>query len=90
MNGWLAIGFGGQIIFGSRFFVQWIYSEIKKESHIPIIFWYLSILGGMILLTYALHRKDPVFILGQSTGLAVYIRNLVLIYQKRKTERPSI
>ena len=83
-NGWLILGFVGQGIFGSRFFVQWIYSEIKKESHIPIVFWYLSILGGALLLTYALYRKDPVFILGQSCGVFVYLRNLVLINRKKK------
>ena len=81
---WLMIGFAGQVIFGLRFLVQWVCSEIKRESHIPVVFWYLSISGGMILLTYALFRKDPVFILGQSTGLVVYLRNLRLIYQKKK------
>ena len=85
-NVWLVIGFTGQIIFGLGFLVQWICSEIKRESHIPIVFWYLSISGGMILLTYAIFRKDPVFILGQSTGLIVYLRNLHLIYQKRSRE----
>lgn len=84
---WLTIGLGGQVLFGLRFLVQWISSEIKKESHIPIIFWYFSILGGMILLSYAIHRQDPVFILGQSTGLIVYIRNLRLIYKKEKSLR---
>ena len=84
MNGWLMLGLFGQIIFGSRFFVQWVCSEIKKESHIPIIFWYLSIAGGIILLTYALYIKDPVFTLGQSCGLVVYVRNLILIFKKKK------
>lgn len=55
----------------------------KKESHIPLLFWYLSLLGSIILLSYAIHRRDPVFILGQSTGFIVYIRNLMLIYKKR-------
>lgn len=81
---WLVIGFAGQIIFGLRFLVQWVCSEIKRESHIPIIFWYFSITGGMILLVYALYRRDPVFILGQSMGLVVYLRNLRLIYKKNK------
>jgi len=81
---WLVVGFAGQIIFGTRFLVQWICSEIKKESHIPVVFWYLSISGGLILLTYAIFRRDPVFILGQSTGLIVYLRNLRLIYKKNK------
>ena len=83
---WLIIGFTGQIVFGLRFLVQWVCSEIKKESHIPIAFWYLSISGGMILLVYAVFRKDPVFILGQSTGLIVYLRNLRLIYKKQRKE----
>ena len=84
---WLIIGFAGQLLFGLRFLIQWICSEIKKESHIPIVFWYFSIFGGAILLTYAIHRRDPVFILGQSTGLIVYLRNLRLIYKKEKRER---
>jgi lipid-A-disaccharide synthase-like uncharacterized protein len=83
MNMWLILGFTGQIIFGARFLVQWICSEIKKESHIPIVFWYLSISGGLILLIYAIHIKDPVFTLGQSMGLIVYTRNLILIYKKK-------
>jgi len=86
---WLIIGLTGQILFGLRFLVQWICSERKKESHIPIVFWYFSILGGMILLSYAIHRRDPVFILGQSTGLIVYVRNLRLIYKKEKENAKS-
>ena len=81
---WLIIGFAGQILFALRFLVQWICSEIKQESHIPIIFWYFSISGGAILLIYAIHINDPVFIVGQSTGLLVYTRNLRLIYKKEK------
>lgn len=86
---WLIIGFTGQLLFGLRFLIQWICSEVKQESHIPIIFWYFSIGGGAILLIYAIHRKDPVFIVGQSTGLIVYVRNLILIYKKEKKERGS-
>ena len=78
----LIIGFLGQGLFASRFIVQWIYSEKKGESHIPLIFWYLSILGGMGLLTYAIFRKDPVIIVGQTFGIFIYIRNLFLIYKK--------
>jgi len=85
MNAWLVLGFGGQILFGLRFLIQWVCSEIKKESHIPIMFWYLSIVGGIILLIYAVHIKDPVFILGQSCGLLVYGRNLMLIYKRKET-----
>lgn len=84
----LAIGFGAQALFASRFLVQWIYSEKKGESSIPIIFWYLSIFGGIGLLTYAIFRKDPVIIAGQSVGIFIYLRNLILIY-KKKNEKNS-
>ena len=80
---WVIIGFLGQFVFGARFLIQWICSELKKESHIPLVFWYLSIGGGVILLSYAIWRKDPVFIVEQSTGLIVYIRNLILINKKK-------
>jgi lipid-A-disaccharide synthase-like uncharacterized protein len=80
---WLAVGFLGQALFTSRFLVQWIVSERLGESVIPLAFWWLSILGGLTLLSYALWRQDPVFILGQATGLVVYARNLILIFRKR-------
>ena len=80
----LIIGFVGQGLFASRFIFQWIYSERRGESYIPIIFWYLSIFGGIGLLTYAIFRKDPVIILGQSFGIFIYLRNLKLIYKKKK------
>ena len=79
----LLIGFFGQGLFASRFVIQWIYSERKGESSIPTIFWYLSIFGGIGLLIYAIFRKDPVIILGQSFGIFIYLRNLFLIYRKR-------
>ena len=72
----LIIGFSGQGLFASRFIVQWIYSEKKGVSYIPIIFWYLSIFGGLGLLTYAIFRKDPVIISGQLFGIFIYLRNL--------------
>ena len=81
---WLAFGLLGQIVFGARFIVQWIASERKRESHIPIVFWYISILGGIILTAYAIHKRDAVFIIGQGAGLIVYIRNLMLIYRSRR------
>ncbi len=83
-NIWLIIGFIAQIIFGARFFLQWLVSEKQHKSVIPIGFWYLSIVGGLMLLIYAIHRKDPVFILGQATGVLIYIRNLILIYQRKE------
>ena len=82
----LIIGFVGQGLFASRFIVQWIYSEKKGVSYIPIIFWYLSIFGGLGLLTYAIFRKDPVIISGQLFGIFIYLRNLILIYRKRNAK----
>ena len=82
---WLYLGFVGQLLFGLRFIVQWVASERKGESIIPVYFWYLSLIGSLILLAYAFFRRDPVFILGQSTGFFVYARNLMLIYRKRTT-----
>ena len=79
----LIIGFTGQGLFASRFIFQWIYSEKRGESYIPIIFWYLSIFGGIGLLAYALFRKDPVIITGQTFGILIYLRNLILIYKKK-------
>jgi lipid-A-disaccharide synthase-like uncharacterized protein len=83
MNGWVLFGFFGQFVFAMRFIIQWIVSEKKKESIVPLSFWYLSICGGVILLIYAIYKKDPVFMLGQATGLIVYARNLMLIAKKR-------
>ena len=79
----LIIGFGAQGIFASRFIVQWLYSEKKGESAIPIIFWYLSIMGGIGLLAYAIFRQDPVIIVGQLFGIFIYLRNLILIYKNK-------
>ena len=83
----LVIGFAGQGIFASRFVIQWIHSEKKGESSIPVIFWYLSIFGGLGLLTYAIFRKDPVIITGQLFGILIYTRNLILIYKKQNNEK---
>lgn len=81
---WLAIGFIGQTLFASRFLVQWLKSEKERKSVIPIQFWYMSILGGIVLFLYALYKKDPVFIVGQFAGLFIYCRNLYLIYAEEK------
>jgi lipid-A-disaccharide synthase-like uncharacterized protein len=75
---WLVLGFGAQGLFASRFLVQWLVSERRRQSIIPKAFWYLSLAGGLSLLTYAIHLGDPVFILGQSFGVVVYGRNLML------------
>lgn len=81
---WLAIGFLGQILFSMRFLVQWIASEKKGESIMPVAFWYFSIGGGLFLLAYSIWKLDPVFIVGQSLGIFIYTRNLYLIH------RPSV
>jgi lipid-A-disaccharide synthase-like uncharacterized protein len=84
---WLIIGFIGQGVFGARFFIQWLYSEKYRKSIIPDIFWYISILGGMVLLAYALHKKDPVFIMGQFMGLFIYARNIYFIREAKKQQK---
>jgi lipid-A-disaccharide synthase-like uncharacterized protein len=83
---WVIFGLIGQLLFGSRFIVQWVASERRKSSYIPITFWYLSLSGGIVTTVYAIHKKDPVFIIGQSAGLLVYIRNLALIYRSSDAE----
>ena len=86
INGWLILGFLAQLTFSLRFLIQWLASEKKKHSHIPVSFWYLSIVGSAGLLVYACHIKDPVFIMGQSVGFFIYIRNIMLIRQNPKKE----
>ena len=81
---WVIIGFIAQALFADRFIIQWIVSEKRGESTIPLAFWYCSIGGSIVLLTYAIHRQDPVFIVGQSLGSIIYIRNLILIDRKKK------
>ena len=80
---WYALGFLGQVIFTMRFVVQWIASERKGKSIIPIHFWFISIAGSLVLLVYSVWRKDPVFILGQSFGCFVYCRNLKLLAKEK-------
>lgn len=82
---WVAIGFVGQTAFFMRFFVQWIASERARKSVVPLAFWYFSIIGGAILLAYAIWRRDPVFIAGQAVGLVIYLRNLILIARESST-----
>jgi len=86
INGWVLFGFLGQAAFSARFLVQWIVSEKKKESTIPIVFWYLSLVGGFILFIYALHQRDLVFSVGQGSGVVVYLRNLILIQRKKRDQ----
>jgi lipid-A-disaccharide synthase-like uncharacterized protein len=86
---WLAIGFAGQALFASRFIIQWFRSEMEGRSVIPLSFWYCSLGGGIVLLAYAVYKKDPVFILGQASGLFVYSRNLYLIFRERNLLRSA-
>jgi len=83
---WLGVGFLGQALFSGRFLVQWLVSEARRESVIPLAFWWFSISGGITLLAYAIWRQDPVFITGQAFGLLVYARNLMLIRRKAATD----
>jgi lipid-A-disaccharide synthase-like uncharacterized protein len=81
---WLLIGLLGQVLFSLRFIVQWWRSERAHRSVVPLGFWYLSLAGGLTLLAYAIHRRDPVFILGQSAGSLIYARNLHLLWRERR------
>ena len=85
---WLVIGFLGQGLFSARFIIQWLQSERLKQSVIPRAFWYFSVAGGVTLLAYAIHRRDPVFILGQASGLIIYFRNLQFLWRARKGDAP--
>lgn len=87
MNTWLIVGFAAQGMFFGRFFIQWIVSEYKGESTVPVAFWIFSVLGGGMLLVYAIHQKDPVFIVGQAGGLVIYLRNLMLIYKNKRKRK---
>lgn len=81
---WLTIGFAAQFMFSMRFLVQWIYSERAGQSIVPELFWYFSVIGGTLLLSYAIYRLDPVFILGQATGLLIYSRNIYFIWRGKR------
>jgi len=83
-NLWVVFGFVAQAMFTARFLVQWIASERARKSVVPVAFWLFSMVGGALLLAYAIHRRDPVFIIGQATGLLIYSRNLYLIGAERK------
>lgn len=81
---WLAVGFGAQMMFSMRFLIQWIASEKARASIVPETFWYFSFAGGAMLLVYAIYRVDPVFIMGQATGLLIYSRNIYFIWNNKK------
>lgn len=88
---WIIFGFIGQAMFTMRFLIQWIASEKKKESVVPASFWYFSLGGGLILLAYAIHRTDPIFILAYLPGNFIYFRNLCLVRKKQQgVQLPTI
>ena len=85
LDWWVLLGFAAQAFFTARFAVQWIASERVGRSVIPVAFWWCSIGGGLLLLVYALYRRDPVFIAGQGLGLFIYVRNLQFIIRGRRS-----
>jgi lipid-A-disaccharide synthase-like uncharacterized protein len=86
---WIIVGFVAQALFTARFGIQWIASEKRKKSHVPDMFWYFSLLGGSLLLVYSIHRKDPVYIFGQATGVFIYMRNIYFILRQKKIAATS-
>jgi lipid-A-disaccharide synthase-like uncharacterized protein len=86
---WVVLGFAAQLMFTMRFVVQWIETERQKKSVIPLAFWIFSIAGGLLLLVYALYRRDPVFIAGQAFGVFVYLRNLQFVLREQKKKAAS-
>ncbi|MBL4702600.1 MAG: lipid-A-disaccharide synthase N-terminal domain-containing protein [Phycisphaeraceae bacterium] len=86
---WVAIGLLGQVLFTGRMIVQWIASEKSKRSVVPTAFWWMSLIGASMLITYFIWRKDVVGILGQATGWGIYVRNLYLIYAHKKATQLS-
>ena len=87
---WATLAFIGQVVFGGRFILQWIVSEYKKRSHVPTAFWYMSLAGSLILLSYSVHIKNPVFMLGFSLNTLIYLRNLHLIYKHPKKSMVTV
>lgn len=83
---WLAVGYGGQIVFGSRFYVQWIASEKHRRSVMPVVFWWLSLVGGLLTLAYAIYRLEGPFIMANIGGPPIYARNLYLIHKARRAQ----
>jgi lipid-A-disaccharide synthase-like uncharacterized protein len=84
---WLVVGLLGQLMFTARFLVQWFASERAGRSVVPVAFWYFSIMGGLIVLAYGIHKLEPVIILGQLPGVVIYSRNLWLIHKEKLAAR---
>lgn len=81
---WLALGLIAQLLFATRFIVQWLASERARQSIVPETFWYFSVAGGVLLFAYAIYRLDPVFMLGQGMGLLIYTRNIQMIWRTKQ------
>ena len=87
---WATTALIGQVLFGGRFLIQWLVSEYKKMSHVPISFWYLSIAGSLILFAYSIHIKNPIFMLSFSLNTLIYMRNLHLLYLKSRRVKSAL
>jgi lipid-A-disaccharide synthase-like uncharacterized protein len=90
LDAWVLLGYVAQILFTMRFVVQWIASERAGKMVMPIAFWFFSIGGGLLLLTYAIYKRDPVFILGQAFSSFVYLRNLHFELRDRRRARQAV
>ncbi len=86
---WLVFGVIAQLLFAGRFIVQWIASEKKGKSVIPVAFWFFSMGGGLMTLIYGLVKREPVIILGQGLAMIIYIRNIMLIMKERRQAPPQ-
>jgi lipid-A-disaccharide synthase-like uncharacterized protein len=84
---WLGVGLFGQALFFSRWIVQWLASEKRKESTMPLSFWYFSLIGSVLVLAYAIRNREPVLVIGQGTGTLIYVRNLMLLSRMRTRHR---
>lgn len=83
---WVAVGFAGQLAFSGRMLIQWLVSEQRRQSVVPSLFWWLSLVGGLMLFAYFAWRQDLVGVMGQSTGIVIYARNIRLIVKQRRRE----
>jgi lipid-A-disaccharide synthase-like uncharacterized protein len=89
MDFWLVFGIAAQLLFTARFIVQWLVSEKLGKSVVPVAFWFLSMGGGLMLLTYGIVRREPIIILGQALAVFIYMRNLVLIFRNKADRSES-
>ncbi|MCP5056495.1 MAG: hypothetical protein GY937_07170 [bacterium] len=86
---WIVFGAVGQAMFFARFLVQWVASERAGRSYVPVAFWWLSLIGAAMMFTYAVHRQEPIFLVGQAVGWFVYSRNLILLRRTAAAGGPS-